>query len=266
MAAIESVDKAFGSLQEAQSKLSSAILGRDVGNGRCLFTNAHPELGKLSDTTRMIADILNSMNNVQKAFQESWRNEVGGIVHELISIDDEAERNAKRKAMEKLSDDYESKLCSALSNRNKLSPKQESDIIEVRKQYELSRFDLVAELNKLDGKKKRLLCHTIHSIYNSYAGYFYSTEKILSQSRKDFTALEENLFKVRAVATENEELWGCVRAKLEGELIGAAAPPGAPPGALSPIQPRNHIGMPTYTSSISIEVLSSDTRSVSIVK
>lgn len=35
-------------------------------------------------------------------------------------------------------------------------------------------------------------------------------------------------------------LWGRVRARLQGELIGAMPAPGAPPGSFSPIQPRRH--------------------------
>jgi hypothetical protein len=55
-------------------------------------------------------------------------------------------------------------------------------------------------------------------------------------------------------------LWGRMRARLQGELLGAMPPPGAPPGALSPIQPRKHHGIPLYSVAITTEVLSINTR------
>ena len=63
------------------------------------------------------------------------------------------------------------------------------------------------------------------------------------------------------VLLKKDSLWKFVRAKLQGELMGAMPPPGAPPGALSPVQPRWHPGMPVYTATITTEVLSSGSRS-----
>lgn len=78
---------------------------------------------------------------------------------------------------------------------------------------------------------------------------------------EDYVKLEEALDGAEKTAELHEELWDCVRSKLEGEVIGAAAPPGAPPGSLSPIQPRYHTGMSPFTTTLSVEVLSNETRS-----
>jgi hypothetical protein len=64
----------------------------------------------------------------------------------------------------------------------------------------------------------------------------------------------------KAEVDSQEMLWGRMRARLQGELLGAMPPPGAPPGALSPIQPRRHHGIPLYSIAITTEVLSINTR------
>jgi len=91
-------------------------------------------------------------------------------LQELIQLDDEKARSNDTKEMDKLYEEYETALSSALSTRGKLTPGREKELIEIRKDYELARFDIVANLNKLNGKKKRLLCQAVSSIYNCYLG------------------------------------------------------------------------------------------------
>ena len=178
------------------------------------------------------------------------------------------ERKLRKKELDRLYTEYETSLASALSSRAKPTIGKEMELVEIRKEYELCRFDMVADLNKLNGNKKRLLCQAVSSIYNCYIGFYYSatnflTKKCQSASGRgeDYDKLEKGLIEVKQTARLHDELWDSVRQKLEGEVIGAAAPPGAPPGSLSPIQPRIHSGMAIYTNTLTTEVLSNDTRS-----
>lgn len=174
--ALKGVDSALSALQSAQSELAAALAGSN-GNSRCLFTNAHPKLGNLSSILKMMSETFLNINKVQSAFQDSLKLDVGSVLDQLIGLDNEKERAHHRKEMERLSEEYETNLCASLGSRDKLSPGKERELIEIRREYELARFDIVANLNKMNGKKKRLLCRAVSSIYNCYLGFFYSASK-----------------------------------------------------------------------------------------
>lgn len=174
--ALKGVDSALSALQSAQSELAAALAGSN-GNSRCLFTNAHPKLGNLSSILKMMSETFLNINKVQSAFQDSLKLDVGSVLDQLIGLDNEKERSHHRKEMERLSEEYETNLCASLGSRDKLSPGKERELIEIRREYELARFDIVANLNKMNGKKKRLLCRAVSSIYNCYLGFFYSASK-----------------------------------------------------------------------------------------
>jgi len=175
-AALKGVGSALSVLQTAQSELAAALAGSN-GNSRCLFTNAHPQIGNLSSILKMMSETFLNINKVQTVFQESLKIEVGSVLEELIRLDNEKERSLKRKEMERLSDEYEASLCASLATRDKISPGKERELIDIRREYELARFDIVADMNKMNGKKKRLLCRVVSSTYNCYLGFFYSSSK-----------------------------------------------------------------------------------------
>ena len=87
-AALNGVDVAFDGLQRAQSALADALAGTN-GHSRCLFTNAHPQLGNLSAILKMMSETFNNINKVQETFQESLKLEVGNILQELMDLDNE---------------------------------------------------------------------------------------------------------------------------------------------------------------------------------
>lgn len=160
--AMKGIDIALQGLQNAQSELASALVGAN-GTSRCLFTNAHPQLGNLSSILKMMSETFININKVQEAFQSSLKIDVGEVLQELLALDDEKERLVKKKEMEGLYEEYESLLAASLSSRNKVTPEKHAELIEVRKEYELARFDIVANLNKLNGKKKRFFLYIYHN-------------------------------------------------------------------------------------------------------
>ena len=89
--ALDGVDEAFNGLQRAQSVLAEALAGAN-GHSRCLFTNAHPQLGNLSTVLKMMSETFNNINKVQETFQESMQLEVGAILKELMDLDNEEGR------------------------------------------------------------------------------------------------------------------------------------------------------------------------------
>jgi hypothetical protein len=165
--------------------------------------------------------------------------------------------------MEELGTVYESKLSAMLSSREKASPAAEADIMTARSNYELARFDLVAKVNENDRNKKVILTQVTCDI-------FYTFRTVFSECMRQVQGKEAYFDKIQARALEVSQqmpvlanAWDSVRVRLAGELAGALAAPGSPAGSLSPVNPRNHQGMPPYTAVITTEVLSNSTRNAS---
>lgn len=157
-------------------------------------------------------------------------------------------------------DEYEAKLSSALLTRDKLSPNAVNDLQQTRSRYEMARFDLVDSLNRLDGKKKIALTQASCCLYDTYIKCNELLLKQQSNAIESINRTQHDAVEAATTMTRNASLWQFVRARLEGELAGAMPPPGAPPGALSPVQPRWHPGMPVYTANITTEILSFGSR------
>jgi hypothetical protein len=255
------VDRGYAVLKEAHTKLASALAGREGGFSRSLFTNAFPTLGDLSETLRMVADALVGINNVHEQLRENLKNDVTPLFEELSREDLSTEKALQRK-MEKGFDDYEYKLGCALQSRDtKIAQEQTDDISNTRKEYELARYDLVSRLNQIDSKKKVMLTQAACNVHIAYSQMEDGVRQQLQASADTINNLANTTIESGELMVRKEALWSFVRAKLSGELMGAMPPPGAPPGALSPVQPRWHPGMPVYTANLSTEVMSAGSRS-----
>jgi hypothetical protein len=159
---------------------------------------------------------------------------------------------------------YEGVLDASLQSRNKLSEADAESIINSRKTYELNRFDLVECLNKWDCSKKILVNKAILTLYAAIAKGWNDLSKIASErSEEHFAALKNQVVDADAIIKRSESLWIATRAKLAGEIDGHMPPPGSPLGALAPVQPRSHFGMPIYSAVLTTEVLKASTREAS---
>lgn len=258
------VDKGYATLKEAHTKLATALAGREGGFSRSLFTNAFPTLGDLSETLRMVADALVGINSVHEQLRENLKNDVTPLFEELSREDLSAEKALGRK-MEKEFENYEYKLGNALQSRESSSKaaqdQQTEDISQTRKEYELARYDLVSHLNQIDSKKKVMLTQAACNVHIAYSQMEEGVRQQLLASAETIENLAQTTIESGEVMIRKEALWSFIRAKLSGELMGAMPPPGAPPGALSPVQPRWHPGMPVYTANLSTEVMSAGSRS-----
>jgi hypothetical protein len=90
--------------------------------------------------------------------------------------------------------------------------------------------------------------------------FFQRGTDIVDSTNKRLESVQLSLPDTQQEIDSQEMLWGRIRARLQGELLGAMPPPGAPPGALSPVQPRRHQGIPLYSIALTTEVLSINTR------
>ena len=278
--ALNDVNEAVLSLSKSQRVLAYALQGRDKNgnrieglNSRCLFSNALPELGDMTTILHDTSKELQASADEQKPFEEYFNNEIKNILQELSSLDSSSSSSSsgsnsditndtalKLKKIEELCTDYESQLSNSLKSRASLSPQLQEQLLFIRKKYELARFDLVRSLNVQDSKKKLLLARLISGIHDSMHGYLKGSNDALTSTRKTVVSMNGKMEKMTGRVQEIEGLWTTLRARVEGELSGAMPPPGAPAGAMSPVQPRQHHGMPTYTLPIHTEVLRMNTR------
>lgn len=276
------VNEAVLSLSKSQRVLAYALQGRDKNgnrieglNSRCLFSNALPELGDMASLLHDTSKQLQATADEQKPFEDYLNNEMNHILQELSSLDNSSNSNSggssnnsdvtnatsyKFKKIEELCSDYENQLSNSLKSRTALSPQLQEQLLFVRKKYELARFDLVQSLNVQDSKKKMLLAKLISGIHNSMHGYLKGSCDVLASTSETVKSMHGKMDTMKGHVQEIEGLWMTVRARIEGELSGAMPPPGAPAGAMSPVQPRQHNGMPTYTLPIHTEVLRKNTR------
>jgi hypothetical protein len=154
LSAIKEVDSAVAGLQKAHTKLAATLTGREGGYSRCLFTNAFPKLGTLTNNLHEISSALDEFNTNLDSYRTMLAQEVGGAITELTASTD---NEVSKRHMERLYDSYETKLISTLASRSTPSRELTNEMCELRSEFELARFDLVAKLNKENCKKKLVL-------------------------------------------------------------------------------------------------------------
>jgi hypothetical protein len=140
--------------------------------------------------------------------------------------------------MEALYTAYEKQLGQALLTREELTADKERALMETRKEYEMARFDMVANLNMLDSRKKLLLSDVAVDLYRAVLEVHRSNTTAFLGNNEHLTKVEGALEGARRHVEQQDDLWDTIRVRVQGELSGHAPPPRAPPGALSPLQPR----------------------------
>ncbi len=237
VAALRSYNAALVNFEKVQSQLRSAIDGKTKQESRCLFTNSLPNLGNLNES-------LDGLKQMLDVFGESLRTYRFGIEREVLPIVAQLQKESNMEIERTMISDialkkekYEKLLLSTLRNKKRLSEVNEdissnvnSKILSLRSSYELTRFDLVKQLNCLDSQKKikltEVCCNFSSLLQQLQASLFRTDEKIASKL--------EQLPEAQRILERNEKLWSGTRSRLEAEIVGCLPPPGSPLGAFSP--------------------------------
>lgn len=257
--ALNEYDTALSNLQAAQSKLATKLLGREGGFGRCLFTKAFPSLGDLTITLHEVCEALCLQNENIDQFRTMLKDRVESYFDKISNYDLNEIKQSKKK-VEKLYESLELKVGGALVNRNPPSDLVVTEISDLRKECEMGRFDLVVRLNKQECRKKLYMTQAALELLHCIKDFHRTGIAAIEEKEQGIKSIEEFIPDSVDMLSSHDILWERVRARLQGELIGAMAAPGSPPGALSPICPRPHHGIPPYSINISTEVLSNNTR------
>lgn len=164
-------ESAISVLQSAQTKVADALLGKTGNYKRCLFTNAFPQLGTLTNTLHEVSTAFSDLNANFEDLKVDLSETVGGLMDQLVASDPLDGKTIKRK-MEKSAEAFEVKLISTLSNRKPLSDSEVTELCDLRMESELARFDLVEKLNICNCSKKWLLSKVCELLFictfNSY--------------------------------------------------------------------------------------------------
>jgi hypothetical protein len=157
--AIRGVSTAIENLEHAHLQLGASLIGRSAdgttsSSSRCLFTNALPKLGLLTNTLHEISDTFSRLNDNLESFKSSLNTEITQL---LTQLENHSTLKINKKKYDKLSEVYEHALISSVSSRDYLTSHTENDLCNLRMNYELQRFDYVSQLNQNDCLKKFLL-------------------------------------------------------------------------------------------------------------
>ncbi len=236
---MKEVGSAYKTVQIAHSNLAVKLLGRTDVSARCLFTNAFPELGDLTQNLHQVCDVMSSLNSVFEACCSRLVDQVD-LLLKTLSPEDTSATERMTKNVDRLGAEYESKLLDILESRKKLRTGSEHEIMTCRKEYELARYDLVSKVNENDRNKKLMLTQATCDIFYMFHTVFADGFNIVDAQLPYFGKIQNRAVEVEKQMPVIKSVWMQLWAKLEGELMGALPAPGSPVGALSPINPRQH--------------------------
>ena len=167
--ALTAYAKAMEATQSAGKQLQIALKGKKLS--RCLFTNALPELGDLGATLGAASDLVESLNASVSIVEEGIRTKVVPVFQDLLKVSSMSKERNQIKSLERSCTIYEKAMLAALKSRRRLNEEEESIIVAMRSEHELTRFDLCRGMNRLDSGKKLAITeasYLLHDIFQKF--------------------------------------------------------------------------------------------------
>lgn len=227
LAALFEYDAALRALEAAQVKLASSLTGQSFS--RCLFTTALPNLADMSSSLRMVSNTLNDMAKKSQEHRSALASKVCPVFEDLSGEDLKKESKMKQQ-MEDYCSQYEGLLDASLKRRTKGGQASNDKIVDSRRQYEMSRLDLVERLNALDCKKKLHISTSMQEMFSSIKDDLQVITP--GESQAFFSTLSSQLSDAERVVEQNKLNWTIIRSKLHNEINGTLPPPTNSAGAI----------------------------------
>lgn len=140
-------------------------------------------LGDLAPLLAKLGGIFEEVESYRDAVLLSLETTFSAPMEEFVHIEVKTVKKLKQEVA-KCADEYEVNLAKFLHLRKNIEPEiieqKESELQVMRKKYELARYDLVAELNSLETKKKFQLCERACSALYSYLGFFHQCHTLIA--------------------------------------------------------------------------------------
>eukprot|EP00607_Mallomonas_marina_P008350 CAMPEP_0182424482 /NCGR_PEP_ID=MMETSP1167-20130531/10693_1 /TAXON_ID=2988 /ORGANISM="Mallomonas Sp, Strain CCMP3275" /LENGTH=861 /DNA_ID=CAMNT_0024604331 /DNA_START=153 /DNA_END=2738 /DNA_ORIENTATION=+ len=139
-------------------------------------------LGELGELLSAFGTALDEMHWYRDQLLSSLETTFSSPMDEFVKREVKTVKRLKQ-ALQKNSEEYEQALSKFLSLKTSadsdLFLQKEADLAMLRRRFELSRYDLVTELNGLETKKKFQLSERIVSAVYAHLGYFHSCHSML---------------------------------------------------------------------------------------
>lgn len=127
-----------------------------------------------------------------------------------------------RADLQRSGEEYEQALAKYLAMKTGTDPElkksREKELAALRKQFELHRFDIVAELNACASKKKFQLCERVCSALYAYLGYFHQCHTLLATIEPAVRQLTSELNSARKEFSREQLLIAVRRRQLKADL------------------------------------------------
>ena len=276
LAATASLEKALDAVAAAHDELRLALGGAATKSTRALFTNALPSLAPLDASIQAMGDDLSRLSDKNKKLVFGLRNNFRPFLEALKEQAPALVSKSRRLEMESKRSVYEKLLSGIYQQNAQLGEAKEAAIRKARIDYEVSRFDIVASVNRLESNKKLLLTRALLALHSELEGNSAAAVAIAgiesstlpptplppTSSSGDWLVRDAQLLSAQQWQDRAEALWEGMRFRLQSELRDEMPPPNSPLMAACPVQPRAHrwAKYRQLTCSIGTEVLSAGSR------
>jgi len=234
--AMNRVEMAVEGLREHMNKLVDRCRNfcqkgiRNVDHGRALF-RLLKELKetKWSDGIGPVAPLIANVGETLDEL-ESYREGVLSAMESSFSAPLEDTMNQeiqKLNGLKKAHADAKKEFNTYLDNYLAIKPITDADEVQSllsalgrsRTSYELSRFDLIGELNSQATKKRFQLCDRVCSAVYGFLGYHHTCHSLLAVLETGISQLSESATKARKLFAKEELLRAGKRNQLERDLV-----------------------------------------------
>ncbi|RLN94712.1 hypothetical protein BBJ28_00006177 [Nothophytophthora sp. Chile5] len=141
----------------------------------------------------------------------------------------------------------------------------EREVVQVRRRFELARFDLVRYLNRLDCMKKFVLVECFNSMLYALLGHFHACHELVKAVEPALRERQEMMQVSRQDFEQDEQMWTAQRELLDKRLthdvdiVSVSEATAAVAGAMSIDTTLSSDPFPTFD--LLVEVISTDTLS-----
>lgn len=183
-------------------------------------------LGELGQLLASFGSALEEIQHYRDALLLSLETTFSVPMEEFVKREVKTVKRLKQ-AYQKSAEEYETALSKSLQLRASTDPEaylqKEAEVAMLRRKFELSRFDLVTELNILEMKKKFQLTERIVSAIYAYLGFFHSCHTNIATIEPAMRELMNELNSARKDFSCEVMLGRAKRDRLQRNLDAAAS-------------------------------------------
>ncbi|GMI16032.1 hypothetical protein TrLO_g1413 [Triparma laevis f. longispina] len=178
-------------------------------------------LGSLAPAMVRFGETLEEIQNYQDALLSSLETTFSAPMEQFVKREVK-EVKRKRQELGRNLEEYEANLSRLLLLKNNTEPsiilERENAVSTSKRRFELTRFEMVDLLNKLEIKKKFQLVERVCSGLYANLGFFHQCHTLVAVREPSMRDLQGQLMLARKGFAKTERIWGAKKTQLEMEL------------------------------------------------